>query len=113
MSMHNQTVKESLKHQERLDRMHPNCGPDCVQCGFMCKRGIAVDVEYASRLALMLECMLVDSHGHWNEAAKILDEYKAEWEKVNPSPPTFIGEPIPQDRRDRLMDAVAKREEKS
>jgi hypothetical protein len=42
----------------------------------------------------MLECMAVDPHGHFDAACKLLDEYKGEWEKVNPSPPTFMGEPV-------------------
>lgn len=77
----------------RFDAMCPACGPDC-NCGMLCKRASAIDEHYASRLAFALECMLVDPHGHWNEAAALLDEYKAEWEKVNPSPPTFMGEPV-------------------
>ncbi len=70
---------------------------------------VALDSAFASRLAFMLECMLVDSHGHWGEAAKLLDEYKAGWEKVNPSPPTFMGEPMPTDRKERLLARLAER----
>lgn len=70
---------------------------------------VALDSAFASRLAFMLECMLVDSQGHWNEAAKLLDEYKAEWEKLNPSPPTFMGEPMPPDRKERLLARLAER----
>lgn len=55
---------------------------------------IDIDDRYAGRLAMLLECMLIDPHSHWNDAAYLLDEYKAEWEKVNPQPPTFLGEPM-------------------
>jgi len=82
--------------------MYPNCGRDCTDCGFRCKRGDVLDSEYASRLAFMLECLIVDYHGHWEAACKLLDEYKAEWEKINPSPPTFMGEPMPAERRERF-----------
>lgn len=93
-----------------IDAMYPNCGPDCNQCGMLCKRCAEIDQQFASRLAFMLECMLVDSNGHWNEAARLLDEYKAEWEKVNPSPTTFMGEPMPPERRARLLARLAERE---
>lgn len=61
-----------------------------------------IDDRYAGRLAFMLECLIVDYHGHWDAACALLDEYKAEWDRVNPSPPTFMGEPMPEDRRERL-----------
>ncbi len=77
----------------------------------LCKRAAQIDSEFASRLAFMLECMLVDSHGHWDAAARLLDEYKAAWERVNPSPPTFMGEPMPQERVDRLREMRAKRKD--
>jgi len=51
-----------------------------------------IDCRYASKLAFMLECMVLDSQGHWNAACKLLDEYKSEWEQINPSPPIFMGE---------------------
>jgi hypothetical protein len=76
----------------------------------LCKRCAEIDQQFAGRLAFMLECMLVDSHGHWNAAASLLDQYKAEWEKVNPSPPTFMGEPMPAKRKDILMKRLAERE---
>ncbi len=91
----------------RFDAMYPTCGPEC-NCGMLCKRASAIDEHYASRLAFMLECMLVDSQGHWNEAAKLLDEYKSEWEKVNPPPPTFMGEPIPKDRLEKVNKDIFK-----
>lgn len=93
----------------RFDAMYPKCGTECTQCGMLCKRGSAIDEHYASRLAFMLECMLVDSHGHWQEAASLLDEYKAEWDKVNPPPQTFMGEPMPPERKARLLDMKAAR----
>lgn len=33
------------------------------------------------------------------------------WEKVNPSPPTFMGEPIPNERLERLREMKANRED--
>jgi hypothetical protein len=57
-----------------------------------CQAARDIDSRYASRLAFMLECMVVDSHGHWTAACELLDKYKAEWERINPSPPTFMGE---------------------
>ena len=33
--------------------------------------------EYAHRLSIMLECMLLDPTGTWNEAANLLDEYRS------------------------------------
>ena len=61
-----------------------------------------IDDRYGGRLALMLECVLLDYHGNWDAACTLLDEYKAEWDRVNPQPPTFMGEPMPPERRERL-----------
>ncbi|MGE5623105.1 MAG: hypothetical protein ACM3WS_08120 [Bacillota bacterium] len=69
-----------------------------------------IDDRYAGRLAMLLECMLIDPNRFWNEAAQLLDEYKAEWEKVNPQPPTFMGEPMPPERKARLLALRAARE---
>ena len=93
----------------RFEAMYPKCGTDCDQCQMLCKRCTAIDEHYASKFAFMLECMLVDAHGHWNQAAALLDEYKAEWAKVNPPPPTFMGEPMPPERRERLQKRLASR----
>ncbi|MGN6704406.1 MAG: hypothetical protein ACTHKB_15760, partial [Burkholderiaceae bacterium] len=71
---------------------------------------IDIDDRYAGRLALLLECMLIDPHGYWSEAAALLDEYKAEWERVNPSPPLFMGEPMPPERREILRKLREKRQ---
>ena len=54
----------------------------------------SIDARFCGRLALILECVILDPHGHFDLACQLLEEYKAEWEKVNPSPPTFMGEPI-------------------
>jgi hypothetical protein len=93
-----------------IDVMHPACGPECTACGFLCKRADTIDSVFASRLAFMLECMLVDPNGHWDEAVNLLDAYKAEWEKVNPSPPTFMGEPMPPERKARFLEMKAGRD---
>ena len=55
----------------------------------------SIDARFCGRLALILECVILDPHGHFDLACQLLEEYKAEWEKVNPSPPTFMGEPMP------------------
>ena len=72
-----------------------------------------IDDRFGGRLALMLECSILNPTGYYNEACALLDEYKAEWEKVNPSPPTFMGEPMPEDRKARLLKMQKEREEKA
>lgn len=47
-----------------------------------------IDDRFGGRLALMLECAILNPSGYFDQACALLDEYKAEWEKVNPSPPT-------------------------
>lgn len=89
--------------------LYPNCGTECTQCTLLCKRADAIDSAFAPRLAFALECVLIDPHGHWDQAALLLDQYKAEWEKVNPSPPTFMGEPIPTERMSRLQEMKTNR----
>jgi hypothetical protein len=88
------------------EAMYPNCGPDCTSCGMLCKRADVIDSTFASKLAFLMECMLVDYHGHWQAACDLLDAYKLEWEKINPTPPTFMGEPMPAERRERLKDMI-------
>ena len=63
----------------------------------------SIDARFCGRLALILECVILDPHGHFELACQLLEEYKAEWEKVNPSPPTFMGEPMPRDTTARLQ----------
>ncbi|WP_303678236.1 hypothetical protein [Ralstonia mannitolilytica] len=86
----------------RFDAMYPKCGPDC-NCGMLCKRASAIDEHFAGSLAFMLECAILDPHGYFDAACALLDEYKAEREKINPSPPTFMGEPMPPERRERFL----------
>ena len=62
-----------------------------------------IDDRYAGRLAIMLECTLLDHTGTFNEACRLLDEYRAEWDRVNPQPSLFMGEPVPE-RRARLQE---------
>lgn len=52
-------------------------------------RGRAIDERFAPRLALMLEAMLLSPDKCWNEAAALCDEYRAAWDKLNPSPSPF------------------------
>jgi hypothetical protein len=84
--------------------MYPNCGIDCTDCKMLCKRADIIESIYASKLAFMMECLIVNYHGYWQEACDLLDEYKREWELINPSPQTFMGEPIPIERRELLKD---------
>lgn len=49
--------------------------------------------EYAHRLAVMLECALLDRRGVWDAAHALLDEYRAACRALN-EPPTFMGEPL-------------------
>lgn len=69
----------------------------------------SIDARFCGRLALILECAILDPHGHFELACHLLEEYKEAWEKVNPSPPTFMGEPMPPERKARLMEMKAKR----
>ena len=64
---------------------------------------ISIDARFCGGLALILECAILDPHGHFELACQLLEEYKAEWEKVNPSPPTFMGEPMPHGTTARLQ----------
>lgn len=65
----------------------------------LAKRGREIDEYYARHLALELECMLIDPNEWWDSAAKVLDAYKAAWSEINPGPPTFMGEPVPPERK--------------
>jgi hypothetical protein len=62
-----------------------------------------IDDRFGGRLALMLECAILNPNGYFDEACALLDEYKAEWEKVNPSPPTFLGKPIPNQKAAKVL----------
>lgn len=65
----------------------------------LARKGCAIDEQYAHKLALELECMLIDPDRNWDSAAKVLDAYKQDWDEVNPRPPTFMGEPVPPERK--------------
>lgn len=58
----------------------------------------SIDDRFGGRLAMMLEFMILNPTRHYNDARALLDEYKAEWDRVNPPPPTFMGEPVIGDR---------------
>jgi hypothetical protein len=76
---------------------------DSKTCTFyaiaLAQRGREIDEYYAQHLALELECMLIDPNEWWDSAAKVLDAYKAAWSEINPGPPTFMGEPVPPERK--------------
>lgn len=82
-----------LKHL-RLVPLGTDCGPDCRQCGMLCKKGRQIDEQFASRLAIDLECMLIDPDRNRAAAEKTLTEYRAAWDAINPGPPTSMGEPL-------------------
>ena len=69
----------------------------------------SIDARFCGRLALILECTILDPHGHFDLACQLLEEYRAAWENVNPSPPTFLGEPMPPERKARLLEIREKR----
>lgn len=48
-----------------------------------------IDSKYASLLALTLECMILDPRRWHDDAVKVLDDYRSEWNKLNPSPSPF------------------------
>lgn len=48
-----------------------------------------IDNKYASLLALTLECMILDPERWHDDAVRVLDEYRSEWNKLNPSPSPF------------------------
>lgn len=49
--------------------------------------------EYAHRLAVMLECALLDRRGAWDDGHALLAEYRAACRMAD-EPPTFMGEPL-------------------
>jgi hypothetical protein len=55
-----------------------------------------VGSAYAHRLAIMLECALLNPMGTWEDGHALLDEYRAACRAAAPSndPPTFMGEPV-------------------
>ena len=48
-----------------------------------------IDNKYASLLALTLECMILDPERWHDDAVRVLDDYRSEWNKLNPSPSPF------------------------
>lgn len=100
----NDRVKELIVENSRLQNALTDAKDALV--------GKSIDDAYAGRLALMLECAILDPNGFFTEACALLDAYKAEWEKINPLPPTFMGEPMPPERRAIFAEIKAKREEK-
>lgn len=88
-----------LKHL-RLVPLVADCGQACNACGMLCKQGRRIDEHFAHRLSIALECMLIDPDRNRQHAEETLEAYKAAWETVNPSPPTFMGEPVTTDYSD-------------
>ena len=82
-----------LKHL-RLVPLGTDCGPDCRQCGMTCRRARQIDEQFAPKLAIELECMLIDHAGNRAAAEKTLSAYRAAWDAFNPGPATSMGEPI-------------------
>jgi hypothetical protein len=53
-----------------------------------------VGSAYAHRLAIMLECALLDRPGTWEDGHALLDEYRAACRAAAPEAPTFLGAPV-------------------
>lgn len=51
------------------------------------------DSAYAHRLAVMLECALLDRDGAWDDGHALLAEYRAACAQPD-EPRTFMGEPL-------------------
>jgi len=56
-----------------------------------------IDARFAHRLAIVLECMVLNPTRFYDEACALIHEYKSAWEEVNPTPPMFMGEPVMAD----------------
>ena len=82
-----------LKHL-RLVPLGTDCGPDCRQCGMTCRRARQIDEQFAPKLAIELECMLIDHPRNRAAAEKTLSAYRAAWDAINPGPATSMGEPL-------------------
>lgn len=82
-----------LKHL-RLVPTGTDCGPDCRQCGMMCRKARQIDEDFAHRLALEIECLLIDPERNRAAAEKTLAAYRAAWDSINQGPATSMGEPI-------------------
>jgi hypothetical protein len=60
----------------------------------------AVVAAHAKRLALELECLLLDCKDTaavskwWDSAHEALDQYRADLDRLYPPPPTRMGEPV-------------------
>jgi hypothetical protein len=72
--------------------------------------GHRIDEQFAQKLAMELECMLLDPVGYWDKAAKVLGDYRDAWEKISPTPLSFMGEPMPAERRAIFATMKEKRE---
>jgi hypothetical protein len=59
-----------------------------------------VGSAYAHRLAIMLECALLDRPGTWGDGHALLDEYRRACRAAAPAsdPPTFLGEPVVKEK---------------
>lgn len=106
-----QQIGEIERLRQEVTMLRQEYAADTVEIAELETRAAirSIDDRFCGRLALMLECVILDLHGHFELACRLLDEYKAEWEKVNPSPPTFMGEPMPPERRALLLEMKAKR----
>lgn len=110
-----------IRKAERNNGMHERCEAaiasmqggmkaDDLEAMRLAQAGKDIDVEFAHTLAFELECMLLDPNTYWDSAAKVLDDYKAAWEKINPMPPLFMGEPVPPERKAIYARIKAQRE---
>lgn len=60
------------------DQIVPDDGAECGTCVTVRNATMREDIgdRFAHRLAVMLECALLDPNGTWNDAHQLLDEYR-------------------------------------
>ena len=81
-----ETLRELCKYCDRMRQSYEDAET--------AMRLAHVDWSYAHRLAVMLECALLDRGGAWEEGLELLAEYRSACTAVAPEPPTFMGEPV-------------------
>ena len=100
-----QAVREPYRGHRSKDSASVTLDADTLA-----RKGQWIDEQYAHKLALELECMLIDPERYWDSAAKMLDEYKSAWNEINPSPSPFGSDfAVPPERRAIYAAIKAKR----
>jgi hypothetical protein len=106
-----QSLREAapLAGGEGRDCQHGQLARSCDRCADAreiaeLREAIAlheVGSAYAHRLAIMLECALLDRPGTWEDGHALLDEYRRACRAAAPvsDPPTFLGEPVVREEK--------------